>query len=236
MLTNSDQKWPLLQEHSETKRAASLPSKRSAVTQVFPSSMDTSTRTIPGSCGSWMQAMWPYLSPLRSINLDACFKSHLYLRHSRQNLSPARTPRTQLLHTLHIIWSPWISMDLHISLLQSQSWRLNVIQFHNASSFGSHNSWLDRQVLHGWDLFLGPKHPWSNCRKQILTNAWLWMIFIQLETWETSTEESWAPVYVDAFQILTYSTYLTCGPCPKAVHSQGLMMWLSSLTIGEKPL
>ena len=170
MLANSDQQWPLLQ-HSETKRAASLPSKRSAVTQVFPSSMDTSTRTIPGSCGSWMIHRWfmddasdvTYLSPLRSINFDACFKSHLYLRHSRQNLSPARTPRTQLLHSLHIIWSPWISMNLHISPLQSQSWRLNVIQFHSASSFGSHNSWLDRQVLHGWDLFLGPKHPWSNC-------------------------------------------------------------------------
>ena len=129
--------------------------------------------------------------------------------------------------------SPWISIYLCYRVSRGASMSY---QFHNASSFGSHNSWLDRQVLHGWDLFLGPKHPWSNCRKQILTNAWLWMIFIQLETWETSTEESWAPVYVDAFQILTYSTYLTCGPCPKAVHSQGLMMWLSSLTIGEKPL
>ena len=122
--------------------------------------------------------------------------------------------------------SPWIS-----TWQQSQSWRLNVIQFHSASSFGSHNSWLDRQVLHGWDLFLGPKYPWSNCPwlpdKRLTVDD-----FIQ----ETSTEESWAPVYVDAFQILTYSTYLTCGPCPRAVHSQGLMMWLSSLTIGEKPL
>ena len=126
-----------------------------------------------------------------------------------------------------------ISMNLHGSLLGNRVSR--------GASMSSNSTvlpalgvtiadWIGKSCMDG--IFSLAQNIHGQTVHDFLTNAWLWMIFIQ----ETSTEESWAPVYVDAFQILTYSTYLTCGPCPRAVHSQGLMMWLSSLTIGEKPL
>lgn len=44
----------------------SFPSKRSAVTQVFPPSIDTSTRTIPGRC-AWVQCKCGAFQSLNSI-------------------------------------------------------------------------------------------------------------------------------------------------------------------------
>lgn len=134
--------------------------------------------------------------------------------------------------------SPWISIYLRYRVSRGASMSSNSTVL---PALGvTIADWIGKSCMDG--IFSLAQNIHGQTVHDFLTNAWLWMIFIQLETWETSTEQSWAPVYVDAFQILTYSTYstysiyLTCGPCPKAVHSQGFMMSLSSLTIGEKPL